>query len=246
MGSLLFVGSSHVAAFARAGEALRCADPSSKRILAVHLKNPKYLPQLVERSSGPSLSDAMTELLARHVKRGARIVSCAGGNRHNVIGLMRSPVPFDFVLPENPGLPVVPDYKLVPSALMEDFLRRDVASEKVMLAAIKAVAPGLVHIESPPPVADDVFITENADEYFRSRDILRVGVTPAWIRFKLWRVYSKVIRGYCDELGIGFVPTPKTVTDENGFLLPIARIDATHGNQWYAEKIVDHLEEHLN
>ncbi|KAF1717811.1 hypothetical protein CSC74_02560 [Pseudoxanthomonas yeongjuensis] len=242
MGSLLFVGCSHVAAFARAGESLKRENPGSKRILAVHLQNPKYLPQIVERATGFGLSDAMEELLTRHMKQGARIVSCAGGNRHNIIGLMRHPCPFDFVLPERPDLPITPDCQLVPSSLIEDFMRRDTRAEKTMLGALKATAPDLVHIESPPPVRDDSFILENADQYFRSRDIQGTGVTPAWIRYKLWKTYSKVIRGYCTELGIGFMPTPQTVMDESGFLLPDARIDATHGNEWYAGKIVHYLE----
>ncbi|HEY0660640.1 MAG TPA: hypothetical protein VGD21_04880 [Lysobacter sp.] len=237
----LVVGNSHVTAFFRAAESRRqSGDPT--QIHAVHVRSEKYRPELQVDDGKPRLGDRLVADLTQMKEGGALLVSCVGGNRHNVLGLMQHSRPFDFVLAEAPDLPLQKGFEVVPTALLESLLRELARKEMLMLSALKELDPGVIHLESPPPVRDSGFILANAGVYFHERGIESIGVTPHWVRYKLWRLYSGITRAVCGELGITFIENPEGIVDPEGFLLPCAIQDATHANAWYAEKVISGIE----
>jgi hypothetical protein len=237
----LVVGNSHVAAFFRAAENRRqSGDPT--QIHAVHVRSEKYRPELLINDGRPRLGDRLAADLMQMKEGGALLVSCVGGNRHNVVGLMQHSRPFDFVLVEAPDLPLQNGFEVVPVALLESLLRELARKEVLMLSALKALDPCVIHLESPPPVKDSGFILANAGVYFHERGIEGIGVTSHWVRYKLWRLYSGIMKAVCGELGVTFVENPEGIVDPEGFLLPCAIQDATHANAWYAEKVISGIE----
>lgn len=238
------VGNSHVAAFVRAADARRENVDGARRICAIHVRDEKYRPELVAEGGMSRLNDLLVKDILLVKASGAQMISCVGGNRHNVVGLMKHSRPFDFVLPRMPGLPLHENFELVPAVLIESLIRTLIEKEVAILSALRQLDPDLIHIESPPPVKDSDFVMANAGVYFDERGIGASGVNPPWIRYKLWRLYSEIIKQVCEGLGIRFHENPREVVDANGFLVPRAIQDATHANAWYAERVIFSLKQY--
>ena len=116
------------------------------------------------------------------------------------------------------------------------------ARDRVRLREISRIAGKLIQLESPPPLADSGTIATQADAYFKDRGIGDLGVAPAGLRYKMWRLHSRIVADYCAELGVRFLPVPCETQDDNGFLLPHFAGDATHGNAAYGEAVIRALE----
>jgi hypothetical protein len=62
------------------------------------------------------------------------------------------------------------------------------------------------------------------------------------LRYKIWRLHSRIVAERCSELGIAFLPAPRETQDAQGFLRPEFAGDATHGNEAYGEAVIRQLE----
>lgn len=240
--ALLVVGQSHVAALRDAARLAREADPAAPRTRVIHTREPQWAPELVDTADGPrlapALADAVREQITRHH---ALLVSAAGGNVHMVLGLMRHPRPFDYRLSGEPSPPLDPAAELLPESLVEATLAFEMARDLDRLRALAALGIPLVHLESPPPVASEAFIADAADAWFRDNGIAHRGVAPAGLRYRLWRLASRIVRRETERLGQRFLPVPARALDEAGFLrLPLAA-DATHGNARYGALLIEAL-----
>ena len=164
-------------------------------------------------------------------------VSMLGGNGHNIVGLIRHEIPFDFVLPEAPQLPLETGSQLIPYAVMRTLLERRLQFERSTMVAFRSQYPGpFVHLESPPPPRDDQFVATSLDEFFKSRPA--GSIVSASLRYKLWRLHSTIVERTCHELGITFVRTPPDACDPDGFLHQRAYGNATHANAWYGGRVL--------
>lgn len=199
---------------------------------------------LVRVGEGGQVHEALVSALQRHMQPEERtvLVSLVGGNAHMVLGLMRHPQPFDFVLPDQPGLPLDHDARILPSDVVRAALNeRIVANNSVMAAVSKAFAGTHYHLESPPPIGDDAHVKKYLDPYFRDRG--DTAVASRYLRYKLWRLHSDIVRDQAKRAGITFVPPPSETTDQEGFLVPNAFPDnATHGNPWYGSRVLQQVE----
>jgi hypothetical protein len=66
------------------------------------------------------------------------------------------------------------------------------------------------------------------------------------LRYKLWRAQSSLLRAFCAELGIVFVPAPIGAQDAEGLLSePYWGDDATHANAAYGELVLDEIASRL-
>jgi hypothetical protein len=168
----------------------------------------------------------------------SQIVSCVGGNTHNIVGLVEHPRPFDFVLRENPDLPLRRDAEVVPPGIIESRLEHYLLAHLRVIDALHRLSDlPMTHVESPPPIPSDTFLREHAG-IFKSAAAER-GFAPKWLRYKLWALCGRVIRQHCDAHAIGYISTPRSVMDADGFLVPEAWAnDPTHGNSWYGKQVV--------
>ena len=241
--ALLVIGQSHVAALRDAARVRRERDPAAPRTRVIHTGEPAYAPDIVGDGDAarlaPPLVEAVRDQIARH---DPLLVSVTGGNAHNVLGLIRHHRPFDFRLSQEPSPPLDPTAELLVEGLVSATLARMMARDMARLHALRALVGPFVHVESPPPVRDDRFIAAAADLHFRNAGIARLGISPAGLRFRLWRLACRLFRAEVEGLGCRFLTVPDEVKDEDGFLLPGLADDATHGNARYGNILIEALQ----
>ena len=241
--ALLVIGQSHVAALRDAARVRRERDPAAPRTRVIHTGEPAYAPDIVGDGDAarlaPPLVEAVRDQIARH---DPLLVSVTGGNAHNVLGLIRHHRPFDFRLSQEPSPPLDPMAELLVEGLVSATLARMMARDIARLRALRACVGPFVHVESPPPVRDDRFIAAAADLHFRDAGIARLGVSPAGLRFRLWRLASRLFRAEAESLGCRFLAVPDAAKDGDGFLSPGLAADATHGNADYGNILIEALQ----
>lgn len=241
--AILVIGQSHVAAVRSAAKARREADPDRLRTRVIHTIEPQYAPEVEGEGDEARFTPVLVDTIRDQIDRHAPLVaSASGGNVHNGFALIRHPRPYDFLLSGEDGPPLDPDAEPVTEALVRAALESGLARDRIRLREIARLGGDVVQLESPPPLADGAAIAAQADAYFRNRGIAELGVAPAGLRYKIWRLHSDIVAGYCRDLGMRFLPVPAEMQDEHGFLRPEFAGDATHGNQAYGEAVIRALE----
>ena len=93
-----------------------------------------------------------------------------------------------------------------------------------------------MHIESPLPAASCEHIREYPGVF---RDLIEErGVSPALLRYKLWRLHSHLYAEACAELDVEFLPVPDDMQDDRGMMAERAWArDPTHGNALYGSAV---------
>jgi len=240
---ILVIGQSHVAAIRSAAKLRREADPDRPRTRVIHTLEPQYGPEIEVEGDVQRFSVALSAAIRDQIDRHRPIVaSASGGNVHNGFALIRHPRPFDFLLSDEDGPPLDPEAEPISEALVRAVLEEALGRDLVRLREIKRLAGDFIQLQSPPPLADSTYIASAADAYFRDRGIASQGVASAGLRYKIWRLHSRIIAGYCSKLGARFLPAPREVCDDHGFLLNDFAGDATHGNAAYGEAVIRALE----
>jgi hypothetical protein len=241
--AILVIGQSHVAAIRSAAKARREADPDGPRTRVIHTLEPQYAPEVGGEGDAagfvPALEEAIRDQIARH---DPLVASASGGNVHNAFGLIRHPRPWDFLLSGESGLPLDPEAEPLSETLVRGALEAGLDRDRIRLHEIRRIAGDFVQLESPPPVADSAYVAEQADAYFKDRAIARLGVASPALRYKIWRLHSRIVADVCAGLGVRFLPVPRETQDEQGFLRREYVGDATHGNQAYGEALIRALE----
>ena len=173
-------------------------------------------------------------------------VSMLGGNAHNILGLVRRGKPFDFTLPEEPGLEEEAGAEPQTYAFIDSTLRSLMSHDQRFLRTAQSAIDGsLVHIESPPPVEDEALIRDSIDLRLASGADL-IGISSPLLRYKLWRLQSRIVAETCLDLGIEYIPVPTESLVGGRFLRPELFQDATHANGAYGELILSQIEERFS
>jgi hypothetical protein len=231
MRKVLFVGHSHIIAL-RDAHALAGGGPGQE---FVWVNQPEFQPEMQGEALNPAIA-------ARIQAANAELhVSLFGGNDHSIICVINDPKPFEVVLPEAPDLYVDERAEVMPAALLRAELKRRVMPHLRELAAYRAMVQGrLIHIESPPPIADLPFLEAHAGEF--TAPMQERGFAPALFRYKIWRLHSALYREACAALGVEFLPVPPEMMDEQGMMVPQAwNFDPTHGNAFYGKHVLARL-----
>lgn len=238
--ALLVVGQSHVAAFRDAARRRREADREAPRTRVIHTGAAEYAPELEDDGARfvPPLAEAIRDQLARHAPR---VVSVVGGNVHNVLALIRHRRPFDFRLSGEPAPPLDAGAELLVEGQVAATLAGHMARDLARMRALAALAGPPTQLESPPPVRDDAVIRDAADAFFRARGIDGQGVAGPGLRYRMWRLASRLLRAEAEALGGRYLPVPAAARDGEGFLRREFVGDATHGNAAYADLWIEAL-----
>lgn len=131
----------------------------------------------------------------------------------------------------------------------------------------------VVHLESPPPCSDARIvglarlIMENLMENpltpragclpstgwfarLRRRVALRLrpsggpdDIASTILHYKLWRVHSEIVAGFCAESGIEFISHPGETTDAHGFIRREFVQDGVHANSRYGALLLEQMQE---
>ena len=169
------------------------------------------------------------------------VVSTVGGSAHDIIGLAQHPRPFDLVLPERPDLPLAPCAEILPAQAVREAIRLKMEDEQLDLVRLLA-APGrrVVHVESPPPSAPDARLAEEMGMMPYAPEP-HLGPSPVWLRYKLWRLHSAIVRQACEEAGVEFLPHPEAAMVEGCYLRPELYQRPCHANAGYGELVLRQL-----
>ncbi len=239
---LVGVGHSHLQAMQDACAQRERAEPSAYRSARfLQMLAPEYNPTIgPDGSLNPALRAAIETALLDETP--PLLFDCVSGNEYHFIGLVNHPRPYDFVLPSRPDLPIQPNTEIIPAALARRVLATQAGHAMACLKALRAaVQVPIWHVQSPPPVPSDEHIRQHPTSF--AEQVAKRGVANAAFRMKLWLLQSEIYRDQCNDLGIGYVPTPASVCDAEGFLLERGWLpDPAHANMWYGGGVVQQLD----
>lgn len=238
--AILVVGQSHVGAIQRAAKTHREAWPDEPRTRVIHTLAEPYASEGEE--FGPLARAAILDQIARHQPR---LASMLGGNAHNLISLMRPARPYDFILhgEDEEGPPLDPNAELIPEGLVRAALEERLRKDFWRLDTLHGIAGPFLHVESPPPVFDDGFIRDRAEAFFREGHDGEFVPASAGLRWRIWRLNARIVRERVEVLGCRYLPVPRGVLDESGFLRLDLAADPTHGNEAYGEAMIRAIED---
>lgn len=172
-------------------------------------------------------------------KHGGPVFSFVGGIRYLSLGVARHPRPFDFVLPAAPDLPLDPEAELLPSLALREKLVQEDGRHLETLERIAEIADGPVYqFESPPPPPQNWLEKKSAKK--TSRDRTHELPSP-YVRYKLWLLYSEIVREIAERAGVRFVPHPQEAVDTDGFLKEGLSKNPTHANSRYGALVYRQL-----
>ncbi|WP_317536150.1 hypothetical protein [Nitrosomonas sp. Is37] len=241
MKKLVGIGHSHLGALRGAVEKYRDALKLEAAFEFVRLSGPDIqpLPLLVDKGE---INPAIVKAADNALKERCDLLFLAiRGNEHNILGLVQYPRPFDFVLPTEPDISFDARSDLVPYEAVKATLARlkKPAVELITHLRGHVKCPVLV-LETPPPNPSEEHISSYPGEF--QEKISAQGISPAALRYKLWRTHSAVLKEACDTIGATFIPAPSNTMNPEGFLVEKAwQRDPTHGNTWYGVQVLTQL-----
>ena len=191
------------------------------------------------------LSTEQAEKMVSELTNADLLISTTGGNQHQMLGLVRHPVLFDFHIPGEYATSLLDGAEAIPyGALWEVFERglRGKDGERLLRLRAAAGCP-VIHLAPPPPKEDESHILRRFETAFAEKGIAEFGVTPASVRLKLWQLQVRVLASLCAEWNIQLLPPPAGTQTPDGYLKPeFYANDATHANEAYGELVLRQLE----
>lgn len=232
MPKILVMGSSHTVAIAKAAEGI-------ENLETLWVKNPRS-------NSGPGDVTVDESLAVAGALEPTDILAITWfGTYHNIFGLLQHEQPFDFFEPggdEN----ISPDIDIIPYAVLHDQFASMLKKDKSLGRMVKSSKAKTILLATPPVKGDNDFIKGRTKKY-RGSLIAEVGITPAPVRAKLWRLEMRCIEAHCTAVGISFLRAPADSFDPDGFLRPdLYGSDATHANEKYGAMVIDQLRTTVN
>lgn len=225
-GPFLCIGHSHLACVTRAASAAE---------IPLRAFNFWDLPgAIVNEGDQPRFAGEISEALTQHA---GAIFSFVGGGAHVVLGMLVHPRRFDFVLPEQPGLAIDPAAEVLPAAAVRQILESMTHEYLLLMEEIRRLTKGpMFHLEPPPPSADAQRMMVDVPWGMfpdRCREI-----SSAALRYKLWRLHSRILRGWCSSRDVIFVKAPVQTVNANGFMCDDYYGDGAHANNAYGDLVL--------
>lgn len=171
------------------------------------------------------------------------VYCCLGGTEYNLVGLIESPVPYDFLL--DPNDTCLPGRQIVPNGLARAAMVARMRSAKQRTLEIQAQFDCSFTCVAPPPPFAALDGSEKLPRVFAP--LLERGIAPASVRLKWYLLQISLLEEDCGAAGIGFLPTPDAVRDPSGYLRrEFWDNDPTHGNAAYGAAVVEQIRAHIH
>lgn len=191
-------------------------------------------PSLIQENGRTRFCDAIVRELA-----GGPVFSLIGGTAHHKLGLVVHPRRFDFVLPAAPDLVCDERAEVVPFDAVKAAVLQAAQPYLDLMQLLSTSNPGPVfHCEPPPVYADEARLAPDVPWMFFEG---RRTVSPRLLRYKLWRLHADILREWCRDCGITFVPHPPEAVDDQGFLLPEHYLNAMHVSSRYGALVLEQM-----
>ena len=173
-----------------------------------------------------------------------------GGNRHLAHYLFAPSPLFDFLIAEQPDLPLDESALIVPEEAIRAFIVSPIRNMERRVASLRNVAAQVLVPGTPPPKDDDAFIRNRFSKephFVRMAENLGVSLdevpfSPALLRLKMWIVMQSLLREMAERTGSIFIPVPSPALTEKGFLHPDCYADdVTHANENFGKIMLKEL-----
>lgn len=239
--NVLLVGSSHAEVLSRAHLSLGRKKPFRLKTILLH--EPRYEPWGSWVDGEFRVSPVLMRDIAKEVrsKRFSRVVMMIGGSTHFQLGAVNSPRLFDFTIPGKEELPFVSGAESVPYDLVRSLFSREEEGILKPLLRARKLTRAVSCLCVPPPVADAGKVFEHMPDEWRE-DARALGVPPPIFRYKIWLVYTSVVREICRKAEIDMIDPPARSIDENGYLKAQYSFDTLHGNARYGVAVLEQVE----
>lgn len=237
---VLGLGHSHIVAIARGCYDLQHAGATIAGQAFTssfhYLFAPELTPTLVQEEGPPRLNPRLAELITQ--ENAAFGLLAIGGNEHIALSIAQGREPVDFILGENPELPLAARAAILSEAAVRETLRERMAETLGVLAALRRATSIPLFCLEPPPPLPDVRVLAYPKEFFRKAVDSRK-LSPELFRHKIWRVQGALYRAACARENIEFVGVPESFVTSQGVLAEDAwGADASHANQSFGAAMV--------
>lgn len=160
------------------------------------------------------------------------LFSLIGGGGPVAISLLAHPRRYDFVLPGAPGLPLDPEAEILPFDAVTAILRTKIQPFLDLMIHLRSLTRQRVrHLQSPPPCADARRALAHIP--WAMFPGMTREISPAHLRYKVWRLHSDIVAGVCADHDIGFIHRPDSAVDDDGYLRAEFSRDGIHANEAY-------------
>lgn len=165
-----------------------------------------------------------------------------GGNLHVSFGLIEHPIRFDFIAPGDEDESIDDGREYIPYSVVHEQLNRNMRKGFLRRSAevrdyFKVPA---YHICSPPAFSDSDYIVQNPGGAFK--DLVKLGVAPPAHRRRLYELHSKIVRDWCAENDIKFIPPPEAAVDDERYLKREYWFnDVSHANEAYGGLVIEQI-----
>ena len=208
-----------------------------------YLYAPEFSPNLSSVTPSPTLNPAIMNMLERRDPHW--IILSLGGNEHNVLSILQLYEKYDFILGEEPDLPLAPGAEIYPEAMARETLRDWMDEALDLLLAFRAASQAPMAQVSPPPPLPEAHVLAHPGDLLPDA-MAREKISPESLRYKMWRLACGLYRETCQKAGIGYIETPADMIDENGMLADLYRgADATHANEVFGRRMLEEALQHL-
>lgn len=236
MKHITVLGHSHLVALQEACGAR--AEPDG--FTFVQLRNDTVMPNFRIENDHVTLHESIREAVCN--PQTDMVVSVAEGNLHSKLFVVDEGN-FDFCCSAAPDLPLTPGAQILPETVLREILERQLSRWFRFLKAIREQSgKPVVHYAPPPPVRDSSFIFNRAGVFARqAKGELKIASPEK--RLKGYLLYCDIVKRFCEDIAIRYEAPPGEAIDEDGYLVPHAWKDATHGNPWFGEIMLTAIEQ---
>lgn len=245
--NVLLLGSSHIGSMAMAQSEMDCSSLKSTyafKFIMDFRKDSRIVEPIAGDFENASLNKELEEYLSSLSGVDAIVLSISGSD-YLPLCISMPPQLFDFILPDEQELPLLPGAALIPYAEVKEKLRRDIRHVIMGLKLIRSkTSIPVFYIESPPPIEDNDHIVRNAG--WAAPAIDKFGPSPALLRYKFWRLHSNIVKEACQESGTPFLDLPRSLLNENGFLPSEAFLnDLMHANKRFGSLLLNYIDSRI-
>jgi hypothetical protein len=209
-----------------------------------YLYSAEFVPNLTTEAKLPTLHPTISSELSRCEHH--FVILSLGGNEHNVLSILQLYQKYDFILAEQPQLPLIPEAEIYPEAMVRETLRDWMAEALDLLRAFRRGSRAPMAQIAPPPPLPKAHVLAHPGDLLPDPGV-REKVSPDSLRYKMWRVACSLYRETCKEAGIGYIEVPPDVIDARGMLAdPYLGGDATHANEAFGRRMMAEAFSRLN
>jgi hypothetical protein len=167
------------------------------------------------------------------------------GGFHNMLGLVRSDVDFDFLPDFSAVIGDLDVAEIIPWRAMADTFDFYIEPASKYLPVKQAARGPVFLIGAPPPKESDAFImkrfAKSGKQDYRGRNVIEIGLNSPRIRKKLWDLECSRSKKWAEDRGVIYLPAPAESFDDRFFLKECYYEDATHANLGYGILVLEQI-----